>query len=53
MKQYVVIFSWQFDTHVKESQNYTVREKILKGADDFRFLFFIQADIADIQLFDI
>lgn len=47
VKQYVVIFSWQFDTHVKESQNYTVREKILKGADDFRFLF--QADVASIH----
>lgn len=29
--QYVVILSWQFDTHVKENKNYTVQEKILKG----------------------
>lgn len=32
VKQYVVILSWQFDTHVKENKNYTVREKILKGS---------------------
>ena len=31
VKQYVVILSWQFDTHVKENKNYTVSKKILKG----------------------
>lgn len=31
VKQYVVILSWQFDSHVKENKNYTVRERILKG----------------------
>ena len=31
VKQYVVVLSWLFDTHAKESRNYTVRERILKG----------------------
>lgn len=31
VKQYVVILSWQFDTHVKESRNFTVAEKFLSG----------------------
>ncbi|KAM7413680.1 hypothetical protein PAMA_020860 [Pampus argenteus] len=33
VKQYVVILSWQFDTHVKENRNYTVSEKILKAVN--------------------
>lgn len=31
VKHYVVILSWQFDSHMKEMKNYTVQEKILKG----------------------
>lgn len=31
MKQYVVYLSWQFDTHVKESRNFTVADKFLNG----------------------
>lgn len=31
VKQYVVILSWQFDTHVKESRNFTVLENFLSG----------------------
>jgi len=31
VKHYIVILSWQFDTHVKENKNYTVTEGILKG----------------------
>lgn len=34
VKQYIVILSWQFDTHVKESKNYTVSKKVLKGTVD-------------------
>ncbi|XP_061923873.1 sortilin-related receptor-like [Entelurus aequoreus] len=30
VKQYIVILSWQFDTHMRESKNYTVKEKILR-----------------------
>ncbi|XP_039986583.1 sortilin-related receptor isoform X1 [Xiphias gladius] len=33
VKQYIVILSWQFDKHVKESKNYTVREGILKATN--------------------
>uniref|UniRef100_A0A3Q3K6Z2 Fibronectin type-III domain-containing protein n=1 Tax=Monopterus albus TaxID=43700 RepID=A0A3Q3K6Z2_MONAL len=33
VKQYIVILSWQFDTHIKESKNYTVREGILKATN--------------------
>uniref|UniRef100_A0A667YBH8 Sortilin related receptor 1 n=1 Tax=Myripristis murdjan TaxID=586833 RepID=A0A667YBH8_9TELE len=33
VKQYVVVLSWLFDTHVKESKNYTVRERILKASN--------------------
>ncbi|XP_042372991.1 sortilin-related receptor-like, partial [Plectropomus leopardus] len=33
VKQYIVILSWQFDTHVKESKNYTVTERILKATN--------------------
>ncbi|KAI9999595.1 hypothetical protein NQD34_018369 [Periophthalmus magnuspinnatus] len=29
-KHYVVVLSWQFDSHMKESKNYTVPERILK-----------------------
>lgn len=31
VKQYMVILSWQFDTHVKENRNFTVAEKFLSG----------------------
>ncbi|XP_061538012.1 sortilin-related receptor isoform X2 [Phycodurus eques] len=31
VKQYIVILSWQFDSHMKESKNYTVEEKILRA----------------------
>uniref|UniRef100_H3DA53 Sortilin-related receptor n=1 Tax=Tetraodon nigroviridis TaxID=99883 RepID=H3DA53_TETNG len=31
VQQYVVILSWQFDSHVKESRNFTVAEKFLSG----------------------
>lgn len=31
VKHYVVILSWQFDSHMKEMKNYTVQEKILKA----------------------
>uniref|UniRef100_A0A674CLN2 Sortilin-related receptor, L(DLR class) A repeats containing n=1 Tax=Salmo trutta TaxID=8032 RepID=A0A674CLN2_SALTR len=31
VRQYVVVLSWVFDAHVKESRNYTVRGSILKG----------------------
>ncbi|XP_029027892.1 sortilin-related receptor isoform X2 [Betta splendens] len=30
VKQYIVILSWQFDTHVKENHNYTISERFLK-----------------------
>uniref|UniRef100_A0A8C6SI35 Sortilin-related receptor, L(DLR class) A repeats containing n=1 Tax=Neogobius melanostomus TaxID=47308 RepID=A0A8C6SI35_9GOBI len=30
-KHYVVVLSWQFDTHMKESKNYTIQERILKA----------------------
>lgn len=33
MKQYVVRLSWQFDTHVKESRNFTVADKFLNGSE--------------------
>nr|XP_061781469.1 sortilin-related receptor-like isoform X2 [Nerophis lumbriciformis] len=33
VKQYIVILSWQFDTHLRESKNYTVKEKILRVAN--------------------
>lgn len=33
VKQYVVYLSWQFDTHVKESRNFTVAEKFLNGTE--------------------
>ncbi|XP_062275245.1 sortilin-related receptor [Scomber scombrus] len=33
VKQYIVILSWQFDTHVKESKNYTVSKKVLKAVN--------------------
>ncbi|KAF0030311.1 hypothetical protein F2P81_017042 [Scophthalmus maximus] len=33
VKQYIVILSWQFDKHVKESRNYTVIEGILKATN--------------------
>ncbi|KAK7883186.1 hypothetical protein WMY93_029360 [Mugilogobius chulae] len=31
VKHYVVVLSWQFDSHMKESKNYTVQEKTLKA----------------------
>ncbi|XP_069003442.1 sortilin-related receptor isoform X1 [Embiotoca jacksoni] len=33
VKQYIVILSWQFDTHVKESKNYSVTVGILKATN--------------------
>ncbi|KAF3847223.1 hypothetical protein F7725_020251, partial [Dissostichus mawsoni] len=33
VKQYIVILYWQFDTHVKESRNYTVKQGILKATN--------------------
>uniref|UniRef100_A0A8C3A547 Sortilin-related receptor n=1 Tax=Cyclopterus lumpus TaxID=8103 RepID=A0A8C3A547_CYCLU len=33
VKQYVVILSWQFDSHVKEGKNFTVTERILKATN--------------------
>ncbi|XP_010776761.1 sortilin-related receptor-like [Notothenia coriiceps] len=33
VKQYIVILYWQFDTHVKESRNYTVQQGILKASN--------------------
>ncbi|KAK6296810.1 hypothetical protein J4Q44_G00329520 [Coregonus suidteri] len=33
VRQYVVVLSWVFDAHVKESRNYTVRGSILKAAN--------------------
>ena len=39
VKQYIVILSWQFDKHVKESKNFTVREGILKGTAWWRCVF--------------
>ena len=32
MKQYVVVLSWEFDAHVKESRNYTVIT-VLRGME--------------------
>lgn len=32
VQQYVVILSWQFDTHVRESRNFTVAEAFLSGS---------------------
>ncbi|XP_077396383.1 sortilin-related receptor [Festucalex cinctus] len=31
VEQYIVILSWQFDSHMKESKNYTVKQKILRA----------------------
>ncbi|XP_029700330.1 sortilin-related receptor isoform X2 [Takifugu rubripes] len=33
VKQYVVYLSWQFDTHVKESRNFTVADKFLNATN--------------------
>uniref|UniRef100_A0A672I1X7 Fibronectin type-III domain-containing protein n=1 Tax=Salarias fasciatus TaxID=181472 RepID=A0A672I1X7_SALFA len=33
VKQYIVILSWQFDTHVKESRNYTVTDSVLRATN--------------------
>ncbi|CAB1348795.1 unnamed protein product, partial [Coregonus sp. 'balchen'] len=33
VRQYMVVLSWVFDAHVKESRNYTVRGSILKAAN--------------------
>uniref|UniRef100_A0A8C8H2Q0 Fibronectin type-III domain-containing protein n=1 Tax=Oncorhynchus tshawytscha TaxID=74940 RepID=A0A8C8H2Q0_ONCTS len=33
VRQYVVVLSWVFDAHVKESRNYTVRGSVLKAAN--------------------
>uniref|UniRef100_A0A1A7WSZ5 Sortilin-related receptor n=1 Tax=Iconisemion striatum TaxID=60296 RepID=A0A1A7WSZ5_9TELE len=33
VKYYMVVLSWQFDTHVKESKNYTVTEGVLTAAN--------------------
>ncbi|KAJ8397179.1 hypothetical protein AAFF_G00440130 [Aldrovandia affinis] len=33
VKQYMVVLSWAFNAHVKESRNYTVEDKILKVAN--------------------
>lgn len=49
VKQYVVIFSWQFDTHVKESQNYTVGENKLKGAKEFSWIDWLIDLIVDLR----
>ncbi|KAK0145654.1 Sortilin-related receptor [Merluccius polli] len=33
VKYYIVVLSWLFDAHVKESRNYTVQEGILRAAN--------------------